>query len=64
MRDPKRIDGILKVVGKYWKENPDLRLGQLILNVAYGTGCEPYYIEDKDIIDLLKKYYGEKNAKS
>lgn len=30
MRDPKRIDRILGLLSQYWKECPDLRLGQII----------------------------------
>ena len=34
MRDPARIDEILELLGKVWHAEPDLRLGQLIYNVA------------------------------
>lgn len=34
MRDPARIDEILELLGKVWRAEPDLRLGQLIYNVA------------------------------
>jgi len=32
MRDPTRIDKVLKDLGGIWKQYPDLRLGQLIIN--------------------------------
>jgi uncharacterized protein YihD (DUF1040 family) len=32
MRDPKRIERILKKLKKVWKAKPDWRLGQLIIN--------------------------------
>ena len=36
-----------------WKKYPDLRLGQLILNVLQDPAL--YYIEDAELIDLLDK---------
>jgi uncharacterized protein YihD (DUF1040 family) len=44
MRDPARIDRMLAALKKAWKENPDMRLGQLIVNVAGKN--DPYFIED------------------
>lgn len=32
MRDVNRIDKVLKAIGDVWKQYPDLRLGQLLLN--------------------------------
>lgn len=37
MRDHKRIDRILEHVRTFWKENPDWRLGQLVVNAASGV---------------------------
>lgn len=34
MRGPNRIDDILERLKDIWKAYPDLRLGQLIMNVA------------------------------
>ena len=36
MRDINRIDTILQQLGEIWKMNPDLRLGQLLLNCMAG----------------------------
>lgn len=55
MRDINRIDNILKELGNIWKEVPDLRLGQLLLNVARDP--ELYYIEDKELVDKLRMVY-------
>lgn len=51
MRDPERIDEILELLEMYWKKNPDLRLGQIVVNISQseGYGSEPYYLEDKTI---------------
>ena len=55
MRDKYRIDAILNQVQEIWKNYPDLRLGQLLLNVARDP--ELYYIEDEELIKKLKEYY-------
>ena len=62
MRDPKRIPEILKELEEFWKQVPDWRLGQIISNFSYEiTGNnDPFYIEDKDLLELLK----QKNEKS
>ena len=44
MRDIGRIDKVLKEVGEVWKQVPDLRLGQLLLNVLQDPVL--YYAED------------------
>jgi hypothetical protein len=45
MRDPKRIDIIIKELKKVWKICPDLRLGQLVENIC----CQSEYA-------ILKEY--------
>ena len=61
MRDPERIDRILKKIGDKWKEQPDLRLLQLLIVMLGGTNIrydlakefdvvlkpDPFYIEDE-----------------
>ncbi len=55
MRDINRIDLILDRLKILWKKYPDLRLGQLILNVLQDPAL--YYIEDEELIDLLEEFY-------
>lgn len=55
MRDPNRIEKILKEIGDIWKQYPDLRLGQLLLNAARDPVL--YYLEDDEIIKELKRTY-------
>ena len=55
MRNPNRIDRILNEIRIIWKQYPDLRLGQLILNVIEDPAL--YYIEDKELVELLKQTY-------
>ena len=55
MRDINRIDEILDELKQIWKEYPDLRLGQLLLNAVPESYL--YYIEDDKLIECLKKYF-------
>ena len=50
MRDPRRIDEVLLAIGEIWEKDPDLRLGQLIINaVRPAKPCpEVFSIEDRD----------------
>lgn len=56
MRKEERIDPTLERLGKVWKQYPDLRLGQLILNVARDPML--YYLEDEELIKTLEEFYG------
>lgn len=55
MRNPNRIKGILEQLEEIWSKYPDLRLGQLLLNVLGDPAL--YYIEDQALMDYLKNYY-------
>ena len=62
MRDPKRIADVLKVLEKVWREEPDLRLGQIIVNAtkARSSGrqivCpEIFYIEDDNLLSGIEE---------
>lgn len=55
MRDMCRIDKVLKEVGEVWKQVPDLRLGQLLLNVLQDPAL--YYVEDDQLVLYLKEFY-------
>lgn len=60
MRNPKRIPIILKQLEDLWMKYPDLRLGQLILNVFSlhnGIDARVYHMEDEDFIKEIKKAY-------
>ena len=56
MRDPNRIDNVLAAVGDVWKQYPDLRLGQLLVNVY--PSMVLYYKEDEDLVEGVKEFYG------
>ena len=55
MREFERIDRMTKLINKIWKNNPDLRLLQLIGN-CFVSG-DLYYKEDSLLESELKKYY-------
>lgn len=57
MRDPKRIPEILNELKGIWSTFPDLRLGQLLLNVF--NDRELYYVEEKELIKHLRDHYSE-----
>ena len=67
MRNPERIDEILKLISEIWHKNPELRLCQLIKNCFseevddYGLrDVDLYYLEDGVLQDRLEKVYNRK----
>ncbi|MER0041586.1 hypothetical protein [Pseudomonas sp. MGal98] len=59
MRDPERIDEMLDLIREVWQDNPDLRLGQLIMNAARmrePTAENIFYIEDGSLAKGLRRY--------
>ena len=56
MRDPDRIDRILKILARIWHQFPDLRLGQLLVNAAPEIERIPYNVEDKVVEDKLVEF--------
>ena len=60
MRDPKRINRCLRKIKEIWNKNPDLRLGQLLINIT-PDAKSLYFIEDEDLINLLENFYKDEN---
>ena len=56
MRDINRIDPLLAKLGALWKQYPDMRFGQLIINLLDNLGKEPWYLEDDAWAEYLDKY--------
>ncbi|MCX7168600.1 MAG: hypothetical protein NTV11_20330 [Rhodocyclales bacterium] len=58
IRDPKRIEIILGAIRKTWEQDPDLRLGQLLLNAIQPEERCPavYYVEDDVMLERLTQY--------
>lgn len=57
MRDPNRIPKILVLLKKVWEKYPDLRLGQLVENIARDMGWnDAFYVSDDDLEKELRKH--------
>ena len=56
MRDPQRIPEILALLVKIWSKEPDLRLGQILVN-ATGHMDNMFNIEDDKMLEGLKKFH-------
>ena len=61
MRDPDRIPKVLKAVEDLWRRDPDLRLGQLLVNATKYSGrhvvCpEVFSLEDEALLVGLERY--------
>lgn len=59
MRDKARIKTLLAAIEAYWAAHPDLRLCQLLSNVAASYsgwlgGNDLYYMEDSDLQEALE----------
>ncbi len=61
MRDPKRIHKILGALRAVWDCNPDMRLGQLLLNLTRGSQMEDdiiqiWHAEDEEWLKQMERY--------
>lgn len=57
MRDVNRISKFLVELAHIWYAHPDLRFGQLLINVFNSVNKDVYYIEDDELIELIKNSY-------
>jgi uncharacterized protein YihD (DUF1040 family) len=64
MRDPARIDIVLEALRTAWRQEPDLRLGQLLINaVRPPSPCpELFYAEDDKLIEGLARYMAARQS--
>lgn len=56
MTDEETIDAVLNELEEYWKDNPQLRLSQIItiISVEQGIGSDPFHMEDNILLRELK----------
>jgi len=55
MRDPNRIYDVLDMVGALWQKNPDMRLGQLLINISGLNDIHDLFnLEDDKLVVLIK----------
>jgi hypothetical protein len=60
MRDLNRIEAYCKWLAEVWKELPDWRLGQLMVNfIDCKGGPLAFYMEDEDFMIMLEKFVKE-----
>lgn len=55
MRDPARIDGVLKEIKTFWELVPDWRFNQLMSNIQKMYGDDMFFVEDDVFVDFLKE---------
>lgn len=59
MRDPERIDEVLKVLGDKWKKVPDWRFMQLICNLQRACNNDMFYVEDDEFVKIIEKSFSD-----
>ncbi|MGV8152041.1 MAG: hypothetical protein ACP5OG_03095 [Candidatus Nanoarchaeia archaeon] len=64
MRDKKRIKRILELIENIWSDNPDLRFGQLIINLGIAKDdFNTWNNEDDELEKYLTNIQNIKNGK-
>lgn len=57
MRDIERIDNFCNKLKEYWKEVPDWRFGQLIVNVLGTCQRDPFFYEEDEMLKIFENYF-------
>jgi len=58
MRDISRIDRFCKELADIWKTNcPDWRFGQFIVNVFGTFDKDPFFPEEDEMIEMIKRCF-------
>lgn len=52
-RDAKWMAAVVGELEAAWKRTPDLRFGQLLINVF---GMDFYYVEDAELVERVREY--------
>lgn len=55
-RDPARIDAILAAIAEVWYAYPDMRLGQLLVNLLDPEWNKLFTIEDDVLAERLREF--------
>lgn len=60
MRSKARIDPVIEKLREVWKNHPDMRFGQLIMNIApirYINGSvDIWYMEEDELLERLEEF--------
>lgn len=62
MRDPNRIPQVLANIEKIWQVYPDMRLGQLIANLAAWAEVSVWDIEEDVLVDEIERHLKNREA--
>lgn len=55
-RDPKRIDIVIEMLRAVWKQHPDQRLGQLLVNIdTRSDSPDLFMLEDDRLLKVLEQ---------
>ena len=57
MRNPDRIKPFLNTLEKAWNKVPDLRFGQLMVNVLGSLDRDPFFPEDDEMEQKLIEFF-------
>lgn len=57
MRDPNRIQEFCNRLANIWRNVPDWRFGQLIINMFDRMDSDPFYWEDDRMINYIEGYF-------
>lgn len=58
MRDTKRIKKFCDELAEIWESQcPDWRFGQLVVNVVGSMPRDPFFVEEEEMMDYIKKYF-------
>lgn len=63
MRDINRIDKFCNELAKYWKQVPDLRFGQLILNIFSVCEKDPWFYEEDEMLKVFEEFFKKEGGK-
>jgi hypothetical protein len=59
MRKVERIPTFLNELQKYWEKVPDWRFGQLMVNVLGTCERDPFFYEEKEMLEVFEKFFKE-----
>lgn len=59
MRDKERIRAFCNRLADAWEQCPDLRFGQLMVNVFGRMGEDPFFPEDDEMIRHIEQFVEE-----
>lgn len=59
MRDPNRIPAVLKELERVWQLYPDMRLGQLVSNIADWAEESVWDIEEDTLIAEIQRHVAQ-----